>query len=54
MAEMRHQELVGVLRELVVLCCAFGVICNGHPTSKVVKNQVLKNYQKSKKGPNCV
>jgi hypothetical protein len=23
--KMRHQEIAGVLRELVVLCCAFGV-----------------------------
>jgi len=27
----------------VVLCCAVGVICNGHPASVVVKNQRLPN-----------
>jgi hypothetical protein len=36
---MGQQEIVGVLRESVVLCCAFGVDCNGHPASKVADDQ---------------
>jgi hypothetical protein len=31
-----------------------GSICNAHPASKVVKNQVLENYKKSQKGQNSV
>jgi hypothetical protein len=45
---MGHQEIAGVLWELVVLCAALGSICNGHLASKVVKDQVLKNRQKPK------
>jgi|SRR5271165_1301285 len=48
---MGHQEIAGVLRELVVLCCALGVDCNGHPASVVVKNQTFANTKNLPKSP---
>jgi hypothetical protein len=33
--------VAGLLRDSVVLCDALGSICNGHPASVVVKNQLL-------------
>jgi hypothetical protein len=51
---MGHQAIVGVLRELVVLCCAFGVDLQRTSREQVVKNQVLENLKKSQKGPNGV
>jgi hypothetical protein len=35
------QVVAGLLRDSVVLCGALGRICNGHPASVVVKNQLL-------------
>jgi len=35
------REVAGLLRDSVMLCRAFGWICNGHPASVVVKNQLL-------------
>jgi hypothetical protein len=43
---MGHQEIVGVLRESVVLCCAFGVDLQRTSREQVVKNQVLENFKK--------
>lgn len=51
---MGHQEIVGVLRELVVLCCAFGIDLQRTSREQVVKNQVLEIHPKSEKNPNCV
>jgi hypothetical protein len=48
---MGHQAIVGVLRELVVLCGAFVTICNGHPASEVIKNQVLVKTENVQKCP---
>jgi len=52
MVEMGHQAIVGLLRDLVVLCGAFGTICNGHPASEVIKNQVLVKTENVQKCPN--
>jgi hypothetical protein len=35
----KSQVVAGLLRDSVVLCCALGRICNGHPASVVVENQ---------------
>jgi hypothetical protein len=35
------QVVAGLLRDSVVLCGALGWVCNGHPASVVVKNQLL-------------
>ncbi len=41
---MRLWEFCGSQSCFVVLFHAVGSICNGHPASEVVKNQVLENY----------
>src|SRR5258708_21392114 len=45
--KMGHQQIAGVLWKSVVLFRALGSICNGHPASKVNKNQVVTNSKKS-------
>ena len=41
----RLREFCGTSSCFVVLRRALGSICNGHPASEVVKNQVLANYK---------
>jgi hypothetical protein len=47
--EMGHQEIVGVLRELVVLCCAFGVDLQRTSREQVVDNQEVTKSKKNEK-----
>jgi hypothetical protein len=54
MVEMGHQAIVGVLRESVVLCRAFGVDLQRTSREQVVKNQVLENHPNVRKTPNYV
>jgi hypothetical protein len=44
---MRLREFCGSQSCFVVLRRALGSICNGHPASEVVKNQVVTNAKKS-------
>jgi hypothetical protein len=44
---MRLREFCGSRSCFVVLRRALGSICNGHPASKVVKNQDVTNSKKS-------
>jgi hypothetical protein len=46
---MRHQEIVGVLRESVVLCCAFGVDLQRTAREQVVDNQEVTKSKKNEK-----
>jgi hypothetical protein len=44
---MRLREFCGSQSCFVVLFHALGSICNGHPASKVIKNQDVTNSKKS-------
>jgi hypothetical protein len=44
---MGHQAIAGVLRELVVLCCAFGVDLQRTSREQVVNNQEVTKYENS-------
>jgi hypothetical protein len=50
--EMGHQEIVGVLRDLVVLCGAFGVDLQRTSRERSFKNQVLVKSENVQKCPN--
>jgi len=46
---MGHQEIVGVLRELVMLCCAFGIDLQRTSRERVVDNQEVTKSKNSAK-----
>jgi hypothetical protein len=49
MVEMMHKAIVGVLRKLVVSCCAFGVDLQRRPASRLLKIKYLKISKNPKK-----